>query len=421
MLKLQYRLQGVAGTFILLAAAAAQAPQSPSPTQSTGPNPDTPSVPSAQAAPPVRGLGAVDLSGFLDGYYSYNANRPAGQINSLYNFDDETDQFNLEAAKLTLNHDPAPAGAHLDLIFGRTNTLIHAADSTLNYIEQAYIGIKPPKAHGFELDFGQFATSAGAEVIETMSNWNYSHGLLFTYAIPYFHFGLRSSMPVTRSWTAGVQLVNGWNDVTSKNGGVTVGLTSGLVKPKYTWNVNYYGGPSNSGLPPGYYGAQNGCRNLIDSTLLLTPTAKFNAYVNYDYGQDRIPSYQSPSGATARSMSPHWQGVALAARRQMTPHAALAGRYEYLSDNQGYATGYGYSGDLLTSAGYFGEAVDELTATYEYKWAAGLLVRAEYRVDWSNKDLFHYGNDVDYGGGAPTKSSQDTATVGLIAFFGPRR
>ena len=56
----------------------------------------------------------------------------------------------------------------------------------------------------------RFTTSAGQEVIETMNNWSYSHGLLFSWAIPYYHFGLRTSMPFTKTWTAGFQLVNGW-------------------------------------------------------------------------------------------------------------------------------------------------------------------------------------------------------------------
>ena len=33
---------------------------------------------------------------------------------------------------------------------------------------------------------------AGAEVIETHSNWNYSRSLLFAWAIPYYHMGLRA-------------------------------------------------------------------------------------------------------------------------------------------------------------------------------------------------------------------------------------
>jgi len=342
----------------------------------------------------------VDLSGYVDGYYSYNANRPGqtsalGQINQLYNFDDSTDQFSLEAAKLTMNHDPDPVGAHVDLLFGRTNAFLHGADSpTANYIEQAFLSIKPPKAKGFELDFGQFVTSAGDEVIETMNNWSYSHGILFGYAIPYYHFGLRTSAPFTKTWTVGAQVVNGWNNVTDNNGGVTIGLTSSVVKPKYTWNLNYYTGPENNNTQKGY-------RNLFDTTLLLTPSAKFSWYVNYDYGQNHIPiGYLSP--LQKKVISQHWQGIATSARAQVTTNAALIGRYEYFYD-QGAANATGIMQHL-----------NEFTGTYEYKWAAGLLMRAEYRRDWSDQLFFDKGD-------TQTVKAQSTATIGLIAFFGPKR
>lgn len=353
------------------------------------------------AAAPVWSVGSVDVSGYIDGYYSYNANRPSnaadGQTSNLYTFDDKTDQFSLEAAKLTLNHDADPVGAHVDILLGRTNTLIHnSADSSNdNYIEQAYISVKPPKAKGFEMDFGQFVTSAGQEVVETMNNWSYSHGLLFSYAIPVYHFGLRTTMPVTKTWTVGAQVVNGWNNTTDNNGGVTIGVTSALVKPKYTWNTNYYVGPENTDT-------QNGYRNLIDTTLLMTPNTKFNYYVNYDYGMNNIPAvaavlHVSPA---MKATSTHWQGIAASARGQVTANAALVGRYEYFFD-QGAATGTR-------------QHLDEFTGTYEYKWAAGLLTRAEYRYDWSDAAVFNKGT-------FESAKNQSTLTLGLIAFFGPKR
>ncbi len=345
----------------------------------------------------------MDFSGYLDGYYSYNVNRPSnaanGQINDLYNFNDKTDQFNLSAAKLTINHDPDPFGVHADLLFGRTNVLIHSPTDkdTDNYLEQAYVSAKPAKAKGAEFDFGQFVTSAGAEVIEAKDNWNYSRSLLFAWAIPYYHFGLRTSMPVTKTWTAGLQVVNGWNDVVANNGGVTIGLTSALTKPKYGWAVNFYTGPQNADTQKGY-------RNLIDTTVTLTPTAKFNAYLNYDYGQNHTPAAvtQNDSGTvTTPAASPHWQGAAVAVHEQITPKTALSGRFEYFDDNQGFSTG---------SA----QAVKEFTGTYEYKWVEGLLTRVEYRHDWSNQYYFHKGN-------TELVEAQSTLTVAFIAFFGPKR
>jgi hypothetical protein len=344
----------------------------------------------APAASPTWSVGPLDFSGYVDGYYSYNANRPGqnsafGQVNQLYNFDDQTDQFSLEAAKLTINHDPDPVGAHVDILFGRTNAFMHGADSnTANYIEQAYVSIKPPKAKGFEMDFGQFVTSAGAEVIETMTNFNYSHGILFGYAIPYYHFGLRTSMPVSKHWTVGYQAVNGWNNDTDNNGGITHGITSAVATSKASWYFNVYTGPEN-------FNTQKGYRNLIDTTITLAPTSKFSWLVNYDYGQNK----------TDPAPSQHWQGVATAARGQVTGNAALAFRYEYFADSQGFATG-----DR--------QKLNEVTATYEYKWPAGLLMRAEYRRDWSDIAFFDKGDNNSV-------KAQSTATIGFIAFFGPKR
>ncbi|MGB7986714.1 MAG: porin [Terracidiphilus sp.] len=374
--------------------ATAQAPPAPAPAAAA------PAAAPAAPAAPTWSVGPMDLSGFIDGYYSANFNRPTadsptGQINQLYNFNDNTDAFSLSAAKLTLNHDPDPIGAHIDFLYGRTNTLINGggANSTGDqgsYIEQAFLSLKPPKAKGFELDFGKFVTSAGAEVIEAKDNWNYSRSLLFVNAIPYWHFGARTSMPLSKTDTFGVQLVNGWNNITKTNGGATVGLTNALTKTKYTWNLNYYGGPENAGTT-------NGMRNLFDTTLLLTPNSKFNAYINYDYGQNR----DADKAHGGDGMLIHWQGIAGAFHEQANAKNAIAGRYEYFKDYNG-VTG-------------LPQTLNEITATYEYKWVEGALMRIEYRGDFSNQKFFTKDSTP------LTEKSQSTLTVAFIAFFGPKR
>ncbi|HVZ84676.1 MAG TPA: porin [Terracidiphilus sp.] len=392
-LNLNRLLLSITGAALALSTAAgAQAPASSEPAQTPAPAPAA-----APAAAPTWSVGPMDLSGLIDGYYSYNANRPSdsanGQANDLYNFNDKTDQFNLAEARLTLNHDPDPVGAHVDLVFGRVNTLMNGGShDNGDYLEQAFLSLKPPKAKGLELDFGKFVTSAGAEVIESKDDWSYSRSVLFAWAIPYFHFGLRSSMPVSKTDTIGVQVVNGWNNVTANNGGVTIGLTNALVKPKYSWFLNYYTGPSN-------YSTQTGYRNLVDTTLTLTPTAKFSAYLNYDYGQNRNHT-DLGEGEFDNSLG-HWQGVAVAAHEQVTGTQALTGRFEFFHDMNGYSTGTA-------------QEIKEFTGTYEYKWAEGLLSRVEYRRDWSDQPFFHKGdtNMVD---------AQSTVTVAFVAFFGPKR
>jgi hypothetical protein len=279
------------------------------------------------------------------------------------------------------------------------NAALNGSGDQGSYLEQAFLSLKPPKAKGFELDFGKFVTSAGAEVIEAKDNWNYSRSLLFVNAIPYWHFGVRTSIPVSKTETIGVQVVNGWNNISKSNGGATVGITSALVKPKYTWNLNYYGGPDNPNTTSGF-------RNLFDTTLLLTPNAKFNAYINYDYGQNRDATYTVNTGDGSFTAGDtnlnHWQGVAFAVREQASAKSALAGRYEYFKDYNGTQTG-------------LAQNLQEFTATYEYKWVEGLLTRIEYRGDFSDQDYFTKDSTpLD-------KKNQQTLTVAFIAFFGPKR
>ena len=343
----------------------------------------------------------------IDGYYSFNFNRPNttdgfDQLNQLYNFNDKTDQFELSAAKLTLNHAPDPVGADIDFIYGRTNDLINnsASNTTtttfvasqLPYLEQAYISLKPAKAKGFEMDFGKWVTSAGAEVIESYNNWNYSRSLLFVNAIPYWHFGARTSLPVSKTETVGFQLFNGWNNVSKSNGGVSGAFTSALVEPKYTWDFNYLVGPEN-------YNTTAGLRNLFDTTLLLTPPGKFNAYINFDYGmnQNEVVSQGNNKLVT-------WYGVAGAFHEQANAKNAIAGRFEWFDDANGNQTGTYPTGNTLY----------EGTFTYEYKWIEGALMRIEYRFDKSNRQYFDkLANKFT--------DQQQTLTVAFVAFFGPKR
>jgi Putative beta-barrel porin-2, OmpL-like. bbp2 len=334
------------------------------------------------------------VSGFLDGYYSYNNNNPTeeanGKMNDYYNFNQDANQPALSAAKLTLNHDPAPIGAHIDAVYGRTNRLINTSGQ-LEYVEQAFMSFKPAKWKGLEIDGGKFVTYAGAEVIEAKDNWAYSRGLLFAWAIPYWHFGGRATMPAGKLDTVGVQVVNGWNNITHAVGGPTIGINNTLTLPKYTWSADVYTGASDS---PG----QNGYRNLFDTTVLFTPNAKFNAYINFDYGQQRNKVTSQGEGVNLRA---NVVGLALAAHDQFTPTMAVTGRYETLDDSKGYSTGTA-------------QTLQEYTGTYEYKWKYGFINRVEFRHDWSTEASFHKANGV-------MNDSQTTISAGIILVITPKR
>jgi hypothetical protein len=336
-------------------------------------------------------VGGIDISGFVDGYYTFNNNHPNSGFDQLYNFDDRGDQWDLNLAKLTLSRDPAPVGFRVDVGFGRAFELIktpHPDPEFFRFIEQSYISLKPKGWNGFEADFGEFVTSAGAELIESKDNWNYSRSLLFAWAAPYYHFGLRTSMPLAGGLSVGFQLVNGWNAIVEPHGNnmKTAGFTAGIARKKFAWSNTYYVGPQFTGTND-LNRDVNRIRTLYDTVFLFTPTSKIGAYVNFDYGRQNLASG-----------SAHWAGVAGAARFQLSNRFALSPRIEYFNDADGFSTGSR-------------QRLREVTVTGECKVVDGFLARLEYRHDGSNINFFDHGND------RASVKGQTTVTLGLIAYF----
>ena len=333
----------------------------------------------------------LKLSGLVDGYYNYNANHPAESSdgNQLRKFDFNANTFSLNMAKLAVGREPAPVGFRIDLGFGKAFTDILASQPDFQHLEQIYVSYKPAHAGGFEADLGEFVTSAGAELAEANEDWNYSRSLLFALAIPDYHVGLRATAPISKDFTAGLQLVNGWDSFEDNNSGKTLGLTGVWKKPAFTVFTNYYGGPENDHTSKGF-------RNLLDGTLLLTPSRKLNAYLNYDYAQNRNVEEIAPGRFQAATLS-RWQGVALDLRYQATEHIAFSPRWEFYEDPDGFTTG-------------LAQNLHEITLTGEYKFREGVLGRLEYRRDNSDHNFFNQEN-----GAVP---SQSTLEISILAFFG---
>lgn len=366
-----------------------QAPASaPASTTAAAPAPATP------PAPPPK-YGGWSFGGLFDGYITDNTNHPAQNdgYDQLQNFDIINGQPEVSMAKFTIDKSDSVFGIHVDVGLGETMRLIHAGDpaaqdhKALRYLEQDYLIFKPKNTHGTEFDFGTFVTSAGAEVIEAPSNWNYSRSLLFAWAIPYYHFGLKTTTPINKVVTVGFQLVNPWNEVWGPHKFTNIGLTLGVTKGIYTWNTNYYWGRNNpviGTLPSG------GNRNLFDTTLVVAPNDKTSFYLNGDYGRNAFPV----------SGHANWEGVAVAGRYQVTKMAALAARAEYFKDAQGFETGVAQN-------------LGEFTLTGEYKFSSIFLTRLEARRDISNVPFF---NDINKPNG---NSGQTTLTLAFMAVFGP--
>ena len=354
-------------------------PQTPAPSTA-------PAVP-APAAPSPWTYAGTDFSIWLDGYADANFNHPTSGFNDLRNFDYRADTAHLSLAKISIDHAPAPFGFHADIGFGQSLTSIHGPDpgpDGLKYIEQAYVSVKPKSWKGLELDFGKFVTSAGAEVIESYSNWNYSRSLLFSWAIPYYHMGLRASFPVGAHFTGGIQVVNGWNNDADNNSGKTIGLTGAYAWKRVTWTNTYYGGPERNNT-------NKGLRNLFDTVVQFNQNDNTSYYWNVDWGRE---NNLDRGGKT-------WSGAAFSMRRALGKKFAFSPRIEFFNDRDGLATGTK-------------QTVKEITLTGEYRLNSWLVSRLEFRNDWSDQPFFGQS-------GGKFGKSQPTILVGFMAFLGPKK
>lgn len=340
-------------------------------------------------APANWTFGPLKVNGLVDVYANYTPHHPASRTLPFRNFDIRTDGFSLNMAKFTVEHDPAPVGFKFDFGFGRAFDLFNFQDQangfgSLHYLPQAYLSLRPGGGKGLQVDIGKFYTSAGAELTETHLGWNYSRGLLYANG-PYYHFGVRAAKPINNRWTAGVQLVNGWNNVKDTNAGKTVGLTSALSLGKVSWLVNYYGGAEP--VPDG-----NGMRHFLDQVVTFNPTGKIQTYLNVDYGRQRLAGGRNPA---------LWTAVGAAARFQVSPNWAVSPRLEYFKDSDGFITGNS-------------QGLKAFTLTLERKWKHGVIARGEYRHDWSTHAIFERGATLN------ARKYGDTFVVGMVAFFGPK-
>jgi hypothetical protein len=138
----------------------------------------------------------------------------------------------------------------------------------------------------------------------------------------------------------------------------------------------------------------SGYRHFFDTVVTITPTDRISTYINYDLGVDK----DSPLNGGNKN----WYALGFAGRFQLTPHWAVAGRYEIYNDIDGFIT-------------TVPQRLQEFTGTLEYKMAQGFLMRWEYRHDRSNVPFFERGNEPG------SSRRQDTLLVGFVAYFGPKR
>lgn len=349
-----------------------------------------------QATP--GGLGNLQFGLTFEGFYEYNWNQPFDRINLLRAYDTRANMFGIQQMAVVLEFVPDPKagrrfGGRVDLQFGQATETVQGNPANeprpeaYRYLWQAYGTYVFNAGRGLQVDFGKFASMLGYETNYAKDNSQFSRAYLFSF-LPFYHSGVRVSLPVSDKLTLMYMLTNGIQQTEDFNK-FKSNHVAAIVKPtaRIVWTVNYFFGQEqpDGNLPNG----PDGFFHAFDTyaTFVLTPKVGLGVDVNH-------VTNQVNRGDPALSLT----GLAVYGRYQASEPAALSVRYERLDDE-------GLFGGIA-------QVLQEVTGTAEYKFADGFIARGEFRRDWSNQPFFTASMPGAISG------HQNTALVGLVWWFG---
>ncbi len=368
--------------------------------------PDAVPAPTPSAAPeakpeakPLMSLEEIKnllgLSIYLQGGYTFNFRNPDSGTNEQRIFDQKANTFLVDLAQIQFAKDALLGGLgyKVKVSFGETAKFIHSRGlgisagenpdkSDVFDLTEAYVDYVAPLGSGLKLRFGKFVTYHGAEVIEARDNFNYSRSFLFNFAIPFTHTGFMAGYTFSPVITANLYLVNGWDVTNDNNKGKTFGASFAVtpVEP-LSMNFGFMYGPEQDNNSSNY-------RFLFDWVGTVKATKQLTFIVNVDYAHEDKDPLNSGKNS-------EWYGVAGYAKYDFNDFVSASVRAEYFDDKNGVRTG-------------IAQKLKEITLTPEIRVAKNLLVRPEYRHDWSDR------NGFDSQHKTFDKKSQDTIALGVM-------
>jgi hypothetical protein len=367
--------------------AAADPPLSQEAQTAAEPVPSPTPAPTAGAKPWYE---EITVNGFLSVWYEYNTNRPASSRNQYRVFDFDENTVGIDAAELVLQKPvarPGDVGFRVDAVAGAVARVASAAGLFQGQdfdLQQAFVSYVAPLGSGLRFDFGKFVTHMGYELIEGYDGWNdnATRSINFGYAIPFTHTGLKTTYTFSDQLAGMLLLCNGWDVVRDNNSGKSVGVQL-VWTPSRTLTVtgNYIGGPEQPDTSGNW-------RNVGDAVVQWKATDRMVFTLELDFGGE--------PGAVTVGETATWSGIAGYARFGLSDSFALNLRGEYFADPDGARTG-------------LAQYLKEVTLTPEWRISTHFLVRADFRVDWSNRDVFEKS--------AGFTTSQPTVLIDAIYVF----
>jgi hypothetical protein len=283
-------------------------------------------------------------------------------------------------------------GGRIDALYGTDARSIHSLgmfdtnqlDHDLNYdIPQGYgeMWFKTgADGQGLNVTFGKWFTTMGAEVLSAPGNYLYSRSLLYVFAEPVTHTGLKLTYFFDPGNSVYFAVVRGWDQFKDANSNPSwmAGFTLSSKElmgsnPRSQLAFNFMIGPEQ----PGGWVEEN--RLLTDIVWTWRWTEKLTQVMNFDWGwEDNVPGALNSEYVPGRGDAA-WYGLSYMLNYVINDYVSTTGRFDWFTDNAGVRTGY---------RGTFFEATTGLSITPfpKHPILSNLMLRPELRADWSAND-----------------------------------
>lgn len=364
------------------------------------------------------GQSELTISGYVETVYSYNFNRPSNGITHYRTFDNRHNAITLQNLALDLGWDSKHALARIALQAGHApNTYYGVSEPNMpgasgtpgsnaelwRYIQQAYVGWHLPGQSKvpITLEGGIFLSPLGPEGMATHENWTWSHTQLF-FALPFYHAGARLHLQISDRHDLRFGVYNGWNNVVDNNPQKSLAAEYTYTHSEnFLFNIVYFSGIER---PPEAIEGQ-GWRHTVDTYVIGKPSKHVSLLLR------PVAGFEPTRFGTAWYLAGH-----LGVRIQLAEWMYLATKGVLLREHRASTT-EGSSAPIFYPTPWMASAI----GTADFRPGKHFSLKLEYRHDQAG-ELLYFAGDVEGDGSdenpfVPTRTSQNTLTLGLTAWF----
>lgn len=305
--------------------------------------------------------GKVTFEGYIDVYYAYNFNKPAGKDQPYFVSMARDREVNINLAYIDLKYNSSRIRARLVPGFGTyVNSNYAGEKGTLKNIIEGSVGIRLAKNKNIWLDAGIFGSPYTNESAISKDHLAYTRSFAPEY-VPYYLAGAKLTLPLSSKWNFYFYLLNGWQQIYDTNDKMAAG-TQLEFRPNNNLLINW--------------------DTFVGEEHTATDTTLSNRYFTdlyFIYSKGRFSATSCFYIGVQQQQSVWWQANFIG-RFNLTKKLSVTGRIERFTDPKSVM--------IVPITGIKGFAANSGSIGLNYAIAGNTLLRCEYRTFFSEKEVF---------------------------------